>query len=176
MKLRLTFDDGPSEWTLPLLRVLEKHGHKAIFFMVGQRVRQNPGLALMVKQAGHTIGNHSMHHKPLDLGNYLDVHDEVRLCRDELTKAVGEHSNLFRPPYGRVSNTLARVVADLGMEMVLWEAVGIDWSGLRAEEIVANVDRKMDDIMVLLHDSGTTENMDRSETVKAADILLGKYR
>lgn len=55
----LTFDDGPSKYTLQLLEVLEKYNVKATFFIVG-----NAGVGHLdeIAAGGHSIGIHSMTH------------------------------------------------------------------------------------------------------------------
>ena len=59
----LTFDDGPvPEATPRILEILEHYGVKATFFMVGDNARRYPELYRQVVNAGHTIGNHTMHH------------------------------------------------------------------------------------------------------------------
>src|SRR5687767_6162680 len=40
----ITIDDGPSDDTRPLLDVLDAHGAKATFFLVGERARARPDL------------------------------------------------------------------------------------------------------------------------------------
>ena len=54
--IALTFDDGPSEGTLPLLEVLEIRGVKATFFECGMNVRRLP-IARRVVGAGHQLGH-----------------------------------------------------------------------------------------------------------------------
>jgi peptidoglycan/xylan/chitin deacetylase (PgdA/CDA1 family) len=62
----LTFDDGP--WpgtTRAVLDALAAECTQATFFLVGQRVRENPAIAVSVRDAGHTIAHHSMTHPNL---------------------------------------------------------------------------------------------------------------
>ena len=42
LKLALTFDDGPSQWTGQMLQLLHEHDARATFFLIGQRVRERP--------------------------------------------------------------------------------------------------------------------------------------
>src|SRR6478735_7834989 len=59
----LTFDDGPHpQWTPRLLDLLDRHGAKATFFMVGEMAMRHPDLVDRVISAGHAIGNHSWNH------------------------------------------------------------------------------------------------------------------
>src|SRR5258707_4524506 len=63
--LALTFDDGPSESTPALLRILAAHQIRATFFMCGTNVRRWPRIAQDVLTAGHAIGHHTDTHPPL---------------------------------------------------------------------------------------------------------------
>ena len=64
--IALTFDDGPSESTPALLRILDRHQVPATFFMCGQNVERLPAIAHSVAQSGHEIGNHSDSHPRFD--------------------------------------------------------------------------------------------------------------
>ncbi len=94
----LTFDDGPHpEITNWVLNELDKVGAKATFFCVGDNMSKYPETATKVLEKGHSIGNHTYNH--LDGWNtkkftYLK---NILLC-NKYTK-----SNLFRPPYGKIS-------------------------------------------------------------------------
>jgi peptidoglycan/xylan/chitin deacetylase (PgdA/CDA1 family) len=62
----LTFDDGP--WpgtTRAVLDALAAECTHATFFLVGQRVLENPAIAVSIRDAGHTIAHHSMTHPNL---------------------------------------------------------------------------------------------------------------
>src|SRR3546814_7752591 len=58
----LTFDDGPSDDTPALLDLLDAHGAKATFFLVGERAAARPGLVRGIVARGHGLGNHSHGH------------------------------------------------------------------------------------------------------------------
>src|SRR5260370_42177000 len=57
--IALTFDDGPSESTPELLKILAAYGAPATFFQCGMNVRRLPQVAREVAAAGHEIGNHT---------------------------------------------------------------------------------------------------------------------
>src|SRR6188474_3896913 len=59
----LTFDDGPlPPYTNRVLDVLAEHRVKATYFIVGRMARGYPDLLRKIREAGHTIGNHSQNH------------------------------------------------------------------------------------------------------------------
>ena len=99
--LALTFDDGPNDpHTLHLLDILAKHEVRATFFLIGRYVQQRPDMVRELVKAGHVVGNHTFSHPLLIFKSTLEVKNELETCRRALSDAVGEHSNLFRPPFG----------------------------------------------------------------------------
>jgi len=63
MEIALTYDDGPNgDTTLRLLDVLAESDTRAMFFLIGKHVRQQPEIARRVADAGHVVGNHTMTH------------------------------------------------------------------------------------------------------------------
>ncbi len=58
----LTFDDGPSSLTAPLLDMLDRYGVKATFFVVGAYDKNETVDLKEIARRGHTIGVHSYSH------------------------------------------------------------------------------------------------------------------
>jgi peptidoglycan-N-acetylglucosamine deacetylase len=177
-KLALTFDDGPNDpHTLHLLEVLAKHDVHATFFMLGMFVQQRPDIAREVAKAGHVIANHTFTHPNLIFKSRTQAMAELRNCDRILTDTVGDHSRLFRPPFGGRRPASLRVARSLGLLPVMWNVTGRDWNAPSAEYIqkkVANQLRGGD--VILLHDGGHRRmGVDRSLTVTAADHLLRRY-
>jgi peptidoglycan/xylan/chitin deacetylase (PgdA/CDA1 family) len=104
-KIALTFDDGPSEYTEPLLEVLRAHdGTKATFFLLGQNVELQTAIVRKIHAAGHAIGNHSYSHKNLCCLDAAEVTQELVNCDDAVKLALGTASlsiSIFRAPYGK---------------------------------------------------------------------------
>ena len=60
-----TLDDGPSPHnTDQILLAADKHNVKLTFFMIGDMLRAFPEIGRRVRDAGHQIGGHSVHHTP----------------------------------------------------------------------------------------------------------------
>jgi len=178
-QIALTYDDGPNDpHTLRLLEVLAKHNVKATFFMVGRFVRERPEIARAVAAAGHVIGNHTFTHPLLIFQSAAETRQQLLDCRAALTDAVGEHSNLFRPPFGGRRPATLRVVRDLGMQPVMWNVTGYDWDAPPASEIEKKVARQMrGGDVILLHDGGHKGiGADRAQTVIATDNLIRRYK
>ena len=178
-QIALTFDDGPNDpHTSNLLDVLAKHNVPATFFMIGRYVRQRPDIALQVKDRGHVVANHTFTHPFLTLEPLAKITEELEQCRDALTGAVGEHSNLFRPPWGARRPAVLRRARQLGLEPVMWSVTGFDWDAPSAEYIEKKVTRQVcGGDVILLHDGGHKAfGTDRSYTVKAIESLLALYK
>ncbi len=149
----LTFDDGPHPvYTPQVLRILEKHGAKATFFMVGKAANNNPGIVKDVAEAGHAIGNHSWDHPYLpNMSSRISRLKQLWNC----ARATAPHcQKLFRPPFGG-QNAQIRFEARLfGYKGILWNVSAQDWNLQDAEEIAQKIiNRVKPGSIFLLHDA-----------------------
>src|ERR1035438_3684883 len=178
-QIALTFDDGPNDpHTLKLLYVLARHSVRATFFMIGRYVRQQPEIARTVAQAGHMVGNHTFTHPLLIFESAARTRSELLDCRQALTDAIGEHSNLFRPPFGGRRPATLRVARELRLQTVMWNVTGYDWNAPPAAVIEKKVARQMrGGDVILLHDGGhRAMGADRAQTVMATENLIRRYK
>jgi peptidoglycan/xylan/chitin deacetylase (PgdA/CDA1 family) len=178
-QIALTYDDGPNDpHTLRLLEVLARQGVPATFFLIGRYVQQRPEIARDIVRAGHVVGNHTFTHPLLTFKSEAEIGRQLSECRSALQDAIGQHSNLFRPPFGGRRPAVLRVARELGLEPVMWNVTGYDWNAPPAEVIerkVAGQIRGGD--VILLHDGGHRQTgADRSQTVIATDRLLARYK
>jgi peptidoglycan/xylan/chitin deacetylase (PgdA/CDA1 family) len=177
-QLALTFDDGPNDRSTPaLLELLDKHGVKATFFMIGRHVAAHPEIARAAARAGHVIGNHTATHLDLIFCSGNQVRAQLLACREALESAVGEHSTLFRPPYGRRRPQVIKIASELGFSTVMWSVMAYDWQPSPAWKIEANVARQITSgDVILLHDGGHLGlGADRSQTIAATDAIIRQY-
>ena len=177
--LALTFDDGPNDpHTMRLLGVLGKHNVKATFFLIGRYVKQRPDIVREIAKCGHVIGNHTFTHPRLIFQPVARIRQEILQCRDAISEAVGEHSNLFRPPWGGRRPGVFGIVRQLGLEPIMWNVSGHDWDAPSAEFIEQRVAKKIrGGEVVLLHDGGHAAfGADRSKTAEAVDRLIVRFK
>lgn len=126
-KIYLTFDDGPVPCvTEYVLEMLEKRKMKATFFMVGDNIRKCPILAKEVFASGHKIGNHTYHHL-----NGFKTKEEIYLqdlekCQETIGEHLGIATDLFRPPYGRITRKQHKRVIDTH-QVIMWDVLSGDF-------------------------------------------------
>ena len=178
-RLALTFDDGPNDpHTLRLLEVLAKHNVRGTFFLIGRYVDERPDIVREIAAAGHVIGNHTYTHPNLIFASARQVRSQISECERALSAAVGEHSRLFRPPFGGRRPATLRVARSLGLQPVMWNVSGLDWKGHSADYVEGRVVKQIrGGDVILLHDGGHTGlGADRSQTVIATDSLIARYK
>jgi len=178
-KLALTYDDGPNDpHTLRLLEVLSRHNVRATFFLIGRFVKQRPDIVRELSKAGHVIGNHTFSHPNLIFSSARQTRIELQQCEQALNEAVGEHSRLFRPPFGARRPATLRIARRLGLEPIMWRVTGYDWRSKPAEYIEGKVRGQVrGGEVILLHDGGHAAfGADRSQTVIATDHLIARCK
>ena len=178
-QLALTYDDGPNDpHTLRLLDVLARHNIHATFFLIGRYIQQRPDIAREIVKAGHIIGNHTFTHPLLTFKSTGELRTELEGCGSALSDAVGEHSNLFRPPFGGRRPAVLRMARRMGLQPIMWSVTGYDWNAPSVEHIEHKVTSKVrGGDVILLHDGGHRAfGTDRSYTVAATDRLIARYK
>lgn len=155
----LTFDDGPDPASTPaFLDRLDELGWRATFFLLGQQVRRDRGLAREVADRAHEIGVHGdVHTSHLRRPATWTVPDLLR-ARDLIADVTGTTSRWCRPPYGALSASSLVAARRAGLQPVLWTTWGRDW---RAEATPGSVAHDVartwhGGATVLLHDSDIT--------------------
>ena len=150
--LYFTFDDGPHpEATLFVLDELKKVNARATFFCIGKNVKENFLIYQKIIAEGHRVGNHTYHHlngwKTPDR-KYVDDIFEAKKIID---------SNLFRPPYGRITNWQAKAISGekFQLKTIMWDVLSGDFdpcvSGENCYLNVVNNAKKGS--IVVFHDS-----------------------
>jgi len=99
--ITLSFDNGPDpEITPQVLDVLRRHGIKATFFVVGEKLRDRRKFAERAHAEGHWIGNHTFNHQ-VPLGLCVERGMAAREI-DATQRLIGHlaHSRRFFRPFG----------------------------------------------------------------------------
>jgi peptidoglycan-N-acetylglucosamine deacetylase len=135
----LTFDDGPDSVLTPsFLTFLRERRVPATFFVVGSRVRANPGVVRRASEQGFVVGNHTYGHESLPSLSSAGVKQTLLRTRGAIRDAGAKPAPIMRPPYGAVDGRVRGLAADLGMATVMWTIDPRDWSGRSAAVIASS--------------------------------------
>lgn len=156
-EILITIDDGPDPRDTPLLLdLLDRHETKAIFFMIGEKVRAHPELAREVVRRGHEIGNHTLTHPS---GSFWCAGPwrtwrEIAGCQKIIGEITGIKPRLFRAPVGHRNLFTHPIASALGLEVMAWNRRGYDAVENDAGKVLARIlpDLKKGDI-VLIHEA-----------------------
>jgi peptidoglycan/xylan/chitin deacetylase (PgdA/CDA1 family) len=153
----ITIDDGPDPHDTPvLLDLLDRHHTKAVFFMIGEKVRKHPELAREVIRRGHQIGNHTMSHPQASFwcAGPWRTRREIADCQRVIEDITGTRPRWFRAPVGHRNFFTHPIARALGLEIMAWNRRGFDAVETNADKVLARIlpDLSHGDI-VLLHES-----------------------
>ena len=162
--IALTFDDGPHPThTNHILDILEKHGSKATFFIVGYNIEKNTDTIKRAHDMGCEIANHTDGHKNLTKCTLSELREQVDNPNNTIKELLGSPMKLLRAPGGNFKG----ITQDVGMPLIQWSVDTNDWRSKDAahkdrteEERNAELRRIADDVVnnakkgdiVLMHD------------------------
>ncbi|MEH1798280.1 MAG: polysaccharide deacetylase family protein [Nostoc sp.] len=171
--IALTFDDGPwPESTAQVLDILKKNQIKGTFFLIGQNVKNYPGLVKREIAEGHVIGNHTWHHWYQFLNPQAAAY-EIDHTADLIYQVTGIKTNLFRPPGGIMHNGVASYARNSKYAIIRWSSDSVDYSRPAVPKLINNVfKRAKPGGIVLMHDGGGN----RSKTVQALPEIIANFR
>lgn len=128
----LTFDDGPSALTAPLLQVLDQYGAKATFFLCDQAGMDGymPEIRKIYEQ-GSTCAVHSYSHEYKKIYASVDAFlDDFQKMYDKINAETDGHcARVFRFPGGSNATPNEKIREDLLTEMLRRGFVYYDWDG-----------------------------------------------
>lgn len=157
-EIYLTFDDGPHpEVTPQVLDILKTYDAKATFFCVGKNIVENSDVYQRIIADGHQVGNHTYsHNNGWKNSNYRYLKSYLK-CQN----IVG--TNLFRPPYGRISPKQYQLIKKRS-KIIMWTVLSGDFDNTKSiKQCVSNVLTGIKKgSIVVFHDSA-----------KAKDRVLG---
>jgi len=150
--LFMTFDDGPDKEVTPfVLEELKKYNARATFFCIGKNVQSNFELYKKIIGDGHAVGNHTYSHVngwKTDDKKYLDDIYEAKKIID---------SNLFRPPYGRITRFQIKALQGekFNLRTIMWDVLSGDFDlKITGEDCYLNVVKNaVPGSVIVFHDS-----------------------
>ncbi|MBL7840196.1 MAG: polysaccharide deacetylase family protein [Cyclobacteriaceae bacterium] len=176
-QLYLTFDDGPVPGPTDfVLETLSKHSIKATFFCIGDNVRKHPEVFKNVVAQGHVIGNHTFNHVKgwkTPLNDYVENTTQCDSIVEALNSKPGT-TNLFRPPYGRI--TRAQIKALSNYRIVMWDVLTHDYDQAKSPEacLKNSIRATRSGSIIVFHDSLKAERNMSYALPRYIDHFLGK--
>ncbi|EJT5939755.1 TPA: polysaccharide deacetylase family protein [Clostridium perfringens] len=191
----LTFDDGPSENTREILKILKEEDVHATFFDIGSALKDNKENQELLKQEidqGNAVAGHSFSHnyKTLYPGNSVDVNkfmNELNETNEIMKSVLGKNFNarVIRMPGGYMSRryyrdpnlkALDEAFAKDNIVSIDWDAETGDATGRHytVEQYVQNSAKNintLNHVILLMHDAAA-----KKETVQALPAIIKFYK
>lgn len=191
----LTFDDGPSENTREILKILKEEDVHATFFDIGSALKDNKENQELLKQEidqGNAVAGHSFSHdyKILYPGNSVDVNkfmSELNETNEIMQSVLGKNFNarVIRMPGGYMSRryyrdpnlkALDEAFAKDNIVSIDWDAETGDATGRHytVEQYVQNSAKNINSlnhVILLMHDAAA-----KKETVQALPAIIKFYK
>jgi len=170
----LTIDDGPDgEDTPRILDLLDRHGARATFFVIGERVTRHPELVSEILRRGHNVAHHTQTHpiytfwcaSPARVGRELD--DGLETLRQ-----AGATPHFFRPPVGTKNFFLQTALAARNLACVSWSIRSRDAIARDPAPVVARVLKSVRPGAIILMHEGVGVHP-RVRVVAIAGVLEG---
>lgn len=126
----LTFDAGYENGNVAvILDALKKHNATGAFFILPGLIKYNPEIVMRMADEGHTVCNHSTHHKDVSgISTAEALRAELSGVEEQYKELTGrEMAKYFRPPEGSFSEQTLALCAELGYRTVFWSFAYADW-------------------------------------------------
>lgn len=164
----ITFDDGPSRYTLKVKEIMDKYNVKGTFFMLGRNL--STGYTDTLKSlvnSGYEIGIHGYSHKMLTRLSDYKLDKEINYTKELLSNMTGSDVFLVRPPYGEINN---RIKKKYDVPYILWSIDTKDWKLKDANKIYEKVINEVSDgDIILMHETYLP-------SVTALDMIIPKLQ
>lgn len=191
----LTFDDGPSENTSNILKILKEQDVHATFFVLGSQLKNNPKNQQLLKDeidSGNAIANHTMSHdyKKLYPSNNVNVSvfmKEINENNAQMKEILGENfdTRVLRMPGGYMSRKYYRDphLKQLNEEMDKEGIISIDWDAetgdaesntYSVDYLISRARRSVNTekhVILLMHDAAA-----KKSTVKALQAIIKMFK
>ena len=128
----VTFDDGYKSFLTEVVPLAETYQIPIHVFISREFILQGGPIYLsesdVTSLAAHqlvTIGVHGNQHRDLTLISDDEVYSELSVARDWLEQLTGHKASTLSYPYGRVSQRVAQIAADVGFEQGFTSRYGV---------------------------------------------------
>lgn len=179
-KVILSFDDGPTPILTPkILDILKETNTKAVFYVIGRKVVDNPEIARRIVREGHTIANHSFSHLALFAMSDIQIKSEISETSRIIGEITGVRPNYFRIPYTDGGNNfttnadtrLLNLIKDQNMVLADYDIDTNDWKTNSKDEVISNAFARPGN-HILMHDIAA----EQSATLNALPEIINRLK
>ena len=158
----LTFDAGYENGNIEkTLNVLQEQNVPAAFFILANLIVKNTDLVKRMADEGHTVCNHTAHHKDMSGWGNDALLEELQSLEKLYSERLGnEMAKYYRPPEGVFSCENLDCLAENGYKTIFWSFAYPDWdnnkqmSAEKAKQII--LDNLHNGEVMLLHPTSNT--------------------
>jgi peptidoglycan/xylan/chitin deacetylase (PgdA/CDA1 family) len=121
--------------------------------IIGKNVKDYPELLNRIISEGHQIGNHTMNHE-------CGTKTGLNSYRSSVSQAEFYiQSDLFRPPYGKITRNQFRTLLDEGKKIVFWSWLSYDFDkNISPKKIIQKAKKIQGGDILVFHDSLKSKN------------------
>ncbi len=125
----MTFDDGPSDLTVPLLNILDRYHVKATFFVVGSFDKEETSDLKAIVDHGQAIGVHSYTHDYRQIySSSTAFFSDVDRMHDRILRDTGVNTRILRFAGGSVNAYNRKICKTLKAGLKQRGYVYYDWN------------------------------------------------
>ena len=158
----LTFDAGYENGNIEkTLNILQEQKVPAAFFILENLIVKNADLVKRMANEGHTVCNHTAHHKDMSGWQEDAVLEELKSLEQLYFERIGgKMAKYYRPPEGVFSCENLDCLSQRGYKTVFWSFAYPDWdnqkqmSAERAKQII--LENLHNGEVMLLHPTSNT--------------------
>jgi peptidoglycan/xylan/chitin deacetylase (PgdA/CDA1 family) len=180
----LTFDDGPSPWTGPILDLLAAHKGHGTFFTLGCAVTSNERRATLqrIVVEGSELGDHTFTHPRLSTLPDAAILDELARARCVIEETSETKLQHWRPPFYDVDERVRQATTPLGLREVGCSVLPSDWEWDAEQTAEFVMTRLRPGSIVGLHDGrppdepAALSRPTREATVAAVGMILDEMK
>jgi len=118
----LSFDDGTRDHFDVVSPLLLRYSCQAIFFVPTTKLNRTGYLTdemlHQMSESKHYIGLHSHEHRRMDAMSDSEIHDQMRISREQIQKLTGASSAIFAPPGGFINSRVRTVALEVGVRSI----------------------------------------------------------
>lgn len=159
----LTFDAGYENGNVAkILDTLSKEDVRGAFFILKNLVTRDTELVKRMVQEGHTVCNHTAHHKDMTKAASID---EFRAELERLEAVYKEYTGFempkyYRPPEGKFDERSMKFAHELGYKTIFWSLAYADWDNNKQPDPRASLEKLLANVhngaVILLHPTSAT--------------------